>query len=445
MEENISNTAIIVADNLNTNNSANTSENAADDKCNAHAAAKILDRPLETVRRWRKEGKLPAVKVGNVFLFLKSDVLKFKAELDAKKIAKNKDGTSAEIYLFSNDEGKKIMDIDKLDADEVKDDNGTIENAADDVSKEFLQDEIVDTSTLEKEVPASVPQNSLIVATSNTPPSLDTLTVEIKFYLQQTAQNIIAVGKRLIQAKELVSHGDWLNWLKENFSLSYRTAKNFMDCAKKFSNLQTSATLNYSQMVEMLALSEGDAEKFIAEKAAEGTPVEDMTTKNLREEVKHWKAQAEKVQTDSADEIARLEKVRSSLNDALNDNRNAIHELTVEKNKISAELNAAQKEIKELQEKPVDVAIEYPADYESNKKELAELKSRDKDFQNVFELFKTLEQLQNTIKVIDSANAKNLNAAIKYFIGKSDENSFLEMPRDLETIKRKLDDAYTMG
>lgn len=42
-------------------------------------------------------------------------------------------------------------------------------------------------------------------ATNNLPQ----LEVEIKFYLGQTAQNIIEVGKRLIAAKSLVQHGQW--------------------------------------------------------------------------------------------------------------------------------------------------------------------------------------------------------------------------------------------
>ena len=53
--------------------------------------------------------------------------------------------------------------------------------------------------------------------------------------------------------------------------------------AERFGNAQTSAIFNQSQLVEMLALPEGEEEKFIAEKAAEGTPVEDMTVKTLRE------------------------------------------------------------------------------------------------------------------------------------------------------------------
>ena len=61
-----------------------------------------------------------------------------------------------------------------------------------------------------------------------------------------------------------------------------------MKCAKHFSNLATSQHLKPSQMIELLALPADETEKFIAEKAAEGKPVEDMTVKKLREEVAKW-------------------------------------------------------------------------------------------------------------------------------------------------------------
>lgn len=110
------------------------------------------------------------------------------------------------------------------------------------------------------------------------------LELEIKFYLGQTAQNIIEVGKRLIQAKSLVNHGHWQHWLELNFQLSHSTAKNFMACAERFGESQSIGFLKSTQMIQLLALpSAEETEKFIAEKAAEGKAVAEMTIKELRE------------------------------------------------------------------------------------------------------------------------------------------------------------------
>ena len=40
--------------------------------------------------------------------------------------------------------------------------------------------------------------------------TLPQLETEIKHYINQISQNVIEIGKRLIQAKSLVQHGQWL-------------------------------------------------------------------------------------------------------------------------------------------------------------------------------------------------------------------------------------------
>lgn len=91
------------------------------------------------------------------------------------------------------------------------------------------------------------------------------------------------MGKRLIQAKEMVPHGHWLDWLEKNFQLKQRTAYNFMQCAERYGNRQTFANLGYSQMIALLSLPDAEeTEKFIAEKAAEQKNVAEMTIKELK-------------------------------------------------------------------------------------------------------------------------------------------------------------------
>ena len=103
-------------------------------------------------------------------------------------------------------------------------------------------------------------------------------------------QNAIEIGKRLILAKAKLSHGEWQNWLEDNFNLSYRTAAKFMAIAERFSKVPTSALFSQSQMVEMLSLPENETEKFIEVRALEGTPVDSMSIKKLREEIKKYKS-----------------------------------------------------------------------------------------------------------------------------------------------------------
>ena len=72
----------------------------------------------------------------------------------------------------------------------------------------------------------------------------------IKALVKKTASDIIRIGEKLIQVKELLGHGDFGLWLKEEFGWTWRTANNFMNVAQQFklenfSNLKTSTSALY--------------------------------------------------------------------------------------------------------------------------------------------------------------------------------------------------------
>src|SRR6266516_3590376 len=52
--------------------------------------------------------------------------------------------------------------------------------------------------------------------------------------LKRTAEDIIAIGQDLIDVKQDLDHGQFESWLKTEFDMSYDTALNFMQVAKKF-------------------------------------------------------------------------------------------------------------------------------------------------------------------------------------------------------------------
>lgn len=139
--------------------------------------------------------------------------------------------------------------------------------------------------------------------------TLPKLEEEIKYHLNQISQNIIEFGKRLIQAKSLVQHGQWTHWLQDNFKLSQNTAGRFMQCAERFGNSATSQNLNQSQMIALLSLPESDVENFIEQKSAAGTPVSDMSVKTLRKEIKQWKAENEEITPSNSTEAAEIETI----------------------------------------------------------------------------------------------------------------------------------------
>lgn len=119
--------------------------------------------------------------------------------------------------------------------------------------------------------------------------SLEELTTGIRFYLREMGQNVIEIGKRLILAKSLVRHGEWQDWLEDNFALKQSSAQNFMNCSRRFSESQSIGILGSTQMIQMLALPEGEEVKFIEEQAAAGRVVSEMSVKTLRVEIQKYK------------------------------------------------------------------------------------------------------------------------------------------------------------
>ncbi len=260
--------------------------------------------------------------------------------------------------------------------------------------------------------------------------TLNQRVVKIKFYLNQTAQNIIEIGKELTAAKNEVPHGEWLNWLDNNFGMTVYTAARFMKVADRFSNLTTSANFNSSQMFEMLALPAGETEKFIEQKKAEGKAVEDMTVKTLREEVSKYKAdykkEKEKVENlfadngrlqakfDAADKLVNKYHVERDILQKKLENQKPItiepadyQQLKKARVQLQNKIDALQKE---LQNKTVEVVT--PADYDATKKELARLQAEQSEMVQRMEVFQNLSTIATLIEYVIKSPS---NAGIQDF------------------------------
>lgn len=59
-------------------------------------------------------------------------------------------------------------------------------------------------------------------------------TEEIRGLMRRTAQGIVDIGQKLLEIKEKLGHGNFLNWLKKEFDWSELTAQRFMQVARQF-------------------------------------------------------------------------------------------------------------------------------------------------------------------------------------------------------------------
>lgn len=95
--------------------------------------------------------------------------------------------------------------------------------------------------------------------------SITTITDEIIFYKSVGGQAVIEIGKRLIEAKAQLKHGEWLPWLSEKVEFSEASAQRFMQLAREYENPALVRDLGASKALALLALPASERENFASE------------------------------------------------------------------------------------------------------------------------------------------------------------------------------------
>ncbi|BAK99598.1 hypothetical protein OBV_24000 [Oscillibacter valericigenes Sjm18-20] len=239
------------------------------------------------------------------------------------------------------------------------------------------------------------------------------ITDEIIFYKNVGGNAIIEIGKRLIEAKAQLSHGEWLPWLREKVDFSERSASNFMRIAREYQNSQTIADLGAAKALALLALPESEREQFAAEKHAvngEEKAVADMTGEELKKTIRERDEALDRAQeaqnglSDAQRErdeaVSQLEIAQKNSQKVLSEETAKLDALKVKSDGLEEKLKAArakeketkaglenaktekaelEKKLEELRKKPVDVAVQQPGEEELKKlREEAEAKAEEK-------------------------------------------------------------------
>lgn len=188
---------------------------------------------------------------------------------------------------------------------------------------------------------------------------IETITDEILEAKRVGGEAIITIGQRLIEAKAMLPHGDWLPWLEEKVEFSERAARRFMQLARECTNRPALANLGATKALQLLALPESEREEFLSETHqvnGEEKTVIDMTSRELEKAIKERDEARKAIEQAKADAKV-AEEARASMdislkmaNEQLDRARmdvKAAHDVTAQLEKQLAELKAA----------PVDVAI----------------------------------------------------------------------------------------
>lgn len=150
---------------------------------------------------------------------------------------------------------------------------------------------------------------------------LDTIVIEIRQIKRNVAQTTvagaIAVGQRLQEAKAAVPQGEWGAWLQDNVDYSTRTAENLMALAREYASRDAEPleVLGVTKAVQLLALPGDEREAFMAQ-----NPVEDMSTRQLKEAIEALKAENAKKQLTIDELLAAPEEASAELEVARKEN-----------------------------------------------------------------------------------------------------------------------------
>ena len=224
---------------------------------------------------------------------------------------------------------------------------------------------------------------------------IEVITEEINFYKRQAGSAILEIGKRLVEAKEQLSHGEWLPWLEEKVAFSERSAQQYMRLWKEYGKSALSADLSISKALVLLALPDSEREGFAAEKHAvngEEKTVADMTVKELEKAIAERNAAREQAEKAAAD-------IQQAKDTAL---------------AAQEELARVRKELEELRSRPVEVAVET-VDASEEQIAAARLDAEKKAATQVEKAKKTLAEAQERVRKAEeqaAAAAREKEAAL---------------------------------
>ena len=210
---------------------------------------------------------------------------------------------------------------------------------------------------------------ALIAQTMAPPPqvrSIEVITREILDAKRTGGEAILTIGRCLIEAKELLPHGEWKAWLEESVEFSERSAQRFMRLAREWSNPTTLSDLGASKALMLLALPESERDSFVQDHN-----VIDMSTRQLEQAIKERdeaRAAAQRAEADkrTAEQArAKMAEDMGMLNASLASAQDAREQAMQDVARLEAELA-------DLKAKPVDVAVETVVDQAAIEKARAE-------------------------------------------------------------------------
>lgn len=198
--------------------------------------------------------------------------------------------------------------------------------------------------------------------------TLEVVAAEIRTFTASMLNNVIEIGRRMCEAKEMLPHGQFGTWIKENTGYSASTANNFMRLFDEYgaaqgslfgaevSNVQTFGNLSYTKALALLQVPAEERENFVRALDEAGTPAAEMSTRELQQAIRE------------------RDEARQALTVAQEDAREAISDAEEEADRAREEADRLRRKLEEMENRPVETIpqVTDPEELEKIRAEEAE-------------------------------------------------------------------------
>jgi chromosome segregation ATPase len=271
-------------------------------------------------------------------------------------------------------------------------------------------------------------ENAIVDVEARTP---EIIADEIKFAVdalrRYSLYAVAEIGEKLIEAKELVPHGKWSDYLKNNVNFSERTARGYMQIAEEFPRLSKTAIvadLSITNAFKLLALPEDEQNEVI-----EAAEVGEIVGAEVGEKIDELKARITELEDNAVANETDLLMYQDEINKAKKD-------AEIANTKLKAIVADTDRRIAEL---TADKNTDPKSDkaMEKLKSKLEELKAKAKEAES--------KAKEAEVKALDAEAAAARAEKERALSGSEDKVAFKLAVNDLQTKFYNAVDAYTVS
>ena len=254
------------------------------------------------------------------------------------------------------------------------------------------------------------PDLGALIAQTMSPPAeerdIETITGEILDAKRAGGEAILTIGRCLIEAKDMLSHGEWRSWLEERVEFSERSAQRFMRLAREWSNPTALSDLGATKALTLLALPPEEREQFMEE-----NNVIDMSARQLEQAIKERDEARAAAEHAAADQRA-AEQARDKMAEDMRLLNARLSGAREEREHAMQAVSRMEAELADLKARPVEVAVETVVDQAAVDKARADaIAEMQAELDKAKEAQKNAEEKQKAVEENLAAVQQQLNEA----------------------------------